>query len=295
MSMDNDSGRHGNEDGQNAPNLEDLADEKNFGSAIAPVGETSPEVWSELPEEMRALLQPPRLEGAQRVLCVQPHPDDNEIGMGGTIAWLVERGAHVDYLTVTDGRLGTADPSVDPAQLASARHKEAKRSARLLGVEECRFLGYRDGTLSNVPTIAGAIAEIIRGGCYDTVFCPDPWSPYESHNDHVVVGRAVAQAAINASLARYPEDTGTSPAAVRAVGFYFTANPNTVIDVTDQQEKKLAAIALHQSQMTPELLQMYGAYFVLRGRTLTGSDRVGEGFKLLAPLHRHCFPEAAGL
>ena len=275
--------------------LENLAAEKNFGCAIAQRGETAPEPWAAVPDEIRALLQPPALEAAKRVLCVQPHPDDNEIGMGGTVAHLTACGCTVDYLTVTDGRLGATDPTVRPDDLAAERRREAQASAAVLGAGDCIFLGLEDGTLSDVPGLAGRIAEVVRDGGYDTLFCPDPWSPYEAHYDHVVVGRAVAQAAVSAGLASYPAGTRTAPAAVRAVGFYFTASPNTVVDVTDEQERKLAAIRCHASQMTPELLQLYGAYFVLRGRTLTGSDRVGEGFKMLAPIHLHCFPEASGL
>ena len=275
--------------------IENLAAEKNFGTAIAERGETAPDVYGSIPEEMRALLRLPALEAAKRVLCVQPHPDDNEIGMGGTVAHLVELGCSVDYLTVTDGRLGTEDPHLAPEELVATRREETRAAARMLGVEECLFLDLHDGSLSDVPGLAGSIAEVVRAGGYDTLFCPDPWSPYEAHLDHVAVGRAVAQAAINASLAAYPEGTRTAPAAVRAVGFYFTANPNTVVDVTDKQDRKLKAMACHRSQLGPELMQMYGAYFVLRGRTLTGSDRIGEGFKVLAPLHLHCVPEAVGL
>ena len=42
----------------------------------------------------------------KKILCIQPHPDDNEIGMGGIISYLTSKGVQVDYLTVTDGSLG---------------------------------------------------------------------------------------------------------------------------------------------------------------------------------------------
>ena len=50
------------------------------------------------------LCSPPDLSKAQRVLFVQPHPDDNQIGAGGTMAWLKSLGVEVYELTVTDDR-----------------------------------------------------------------------------------------------------------------------------------------------------------------------------------------------
>ena len=48
----------------------------------------------------------PDLAGAQRILCVQPHYDDNDIAAGGTVAALAEAGVEVFYLTVTDDLVG---------------------------------------------------------------------------------------------------------------------------------------------------------------------------------------------
>ena len=50
------------------------------------------------------LCAPPDLSKAKRVLFVQPHPDDNQIGAGGTMAWLISLGVEVYELTVTDDR-----------------------------------------------------------------------------------------------------------------------------------------------------------------------------------------------
>lgn len=241
------------------------------------------------------LLQPPSIDSCRKVLCVQPHPDDNEIGMGGTIAKLTAAGVQVDYLTVTDGALGDLGILDASTDLAQTRKAEAMASGKLLGVTDFYWLNLPDGFLQDVPTLAGMIAERIREGRYDAVFCPDPWNSYEAHYDHVVVGRAAAQAAYCADLAHYPAETQTAPCSVKAVGFYFTAKPNTVIDVTAQQDLKMQAIAAHQSQITPEMLQLYGAYFAFRGQNLTQSEAIGEGFKVLAPLLLHCIPETAEL
>ena len=117
---------------------------------------------------------------------------------------------------------------------------------------------------------------------------------YEAHQDHVVTGKAAAQAFLSTALAQYPRGTRTQPWQPEAIGFYFTQNPNTVVDVTDTFEQKFAAMALHRTQLNDELLAMYRAYFTLQSqqRAAGRGFALGEGLKVLSPLHLHCFVEA---
>ena len=82
---------------------------------------------------------------------------------------------------------------------------------------------------------------------------------------------------------------------LKAVFFYFTQNPNTFIDTTEYFQKKMEAISLHRSQMSPEMVQLYTGYFAWRGRTQSGVERIMEAVKALAPLHLHCIPEALNI
>ncbi|MBU9714929.1 PIG-L deacetylase family protein [Evansella tamaricis] len=239
-------------------------------------------------------LKAPSIAECKKVLCIQPHPDDNEIGMGGVIAQLAKNNCEIHYLTITDGRLGDMGTPFTPDQLAAERKREAEAAGRLLGSEKFFWFDYKDGSLNDVPSLAKEIAEHIRREQYDTVFCPDPWLPYESHYDHIIVGKASAQAVSNCALKSYPEGTETAPCHLQAIGFYFTGAPNTVVDITDFFDLKFEAIALHQTQMNEELLALYRTYFQLRGTRLTQDERkIGEGLKMLQPLHLHCFPEAS--
>ena len=149
-----------------------------------------------------SLFAPPKLDGIRRLLCIQPHSDDNEIGMGGIIASLVEKGVQVDYLTVTDGALGDNGIPYGEESLADVRKREAEAAGRYLGAENFFFLSHGDGTLSSVPEIAREIAEIIRRGRYDAVAAPDPWNRPDAHLDPVVTARAAAQAAISVALGK---------------------------------------------------------------------------------------------
>ena len=141
------------------------------------------------------------------------------------------------------------------------------------------------------------IPELIRTVQPDVIFCPDPWALYEAHQDHIVTGKAAAQAFLSASLAQYPRGTKTAPWQPGAIGFYFTQKPNTVVDVTDTFETKFAAMALHRSQLNEQLLGLYRIYFSMQGQKLAEGRgfALGEGLKVLSPLHVHCFVEAPGI
>lgn len=238
-----------------------------------------------------ALLAAPPIEECKKVLCIQPHPDDNEVGMGGIIAYLADRDCEIHYLTVTDGRLGDMGTPYTPDELAKVRQKEAEASGRLLGAVKFFRFGYKDGSLRDIPTLAGEIGELIRREQYDTVFCPDPWLPYESHQDHIVTGKACAQAVISCSLRTYPEGTQTKPCQLSAIGFYFTASPNTIVDITQYYDLKFESMALHKTQMNDQLLALYRKYFKVRGNKLSQSNAIAEGLKMLRPIHLHCFTE----
>lgn len=244
--------------------------------------------------DLSAFLTPPEILTAQCALCIQPHPDDNEIGMGGTIAALAARGCEIHYLTVTNGDLGAQGAPIEPAQLAALRRDEAVAAGKALGAAQFHFFDLPDGSLESIPALAGRIAELVRTIRPNVLFCPDPWAAYEAHQDHVVTGKAAAQAFISTALAQYPRGTRTQPWQPEAIGFYFTQNPNTVVDVTDTFEQKFAAMALHRTQLNDELLAMYRAYFTLQSqqRAAGRGFALGEGLKVLSPLHLHCFVEA---
>ncbi|OKP95461.1 PIG-L deacetylase family protein [Paenibacillus sp. P46E] len=243
---------------------------------------------------LNSLMAPPDLTDCRRILCIQPHPDDNEVGMGGTIAALADKGCEVHYLTVTNGDLGSSDGLLSNAEIARVRSQELEAAGRSLGATVFHQLAHGDGTLEHIPALAAEIAEIIRTVQPDAVFCPDPWLPYEAHYDHIVTGRAAAQAFLSAGLPLYPRGTHTQPWQPTAIGFYLTAEPNTVIDITRFFNRKFAAMALHCSQFSEETLALYDLYFKKKGLELAeGKDfELGEGLKVLSPLHLHCFVDA---
>ena len=95
-------------------------------------------------------------------IVVTPHPDDSEIGCGGTIAKWIREGAKVIYLLCTNGDKGTSDIQMTSDRLASIRAEEQLKAAAVLGVEEVISLGYPDGALEDSPVFRGQIVRAIR-------------------------------------------------------------------------------------------------------------------------------------
>lgn len=239
-------------------------------------------------------------EGARRVMCVQPHPDDCDLGAGGAVAKLSRAGARIIYVTMTDGSRGTYDPAISPDELARIRMKEQEEAAEVLGVSELVWLGYRDTELAAAPEARNKLITLIRKYRPDLILTVDPWLPYEAHPDHVATGLLTAQAAIFSPLPHVnPNDLkeGLSPYSVPLMAFYWTREPNLFIDITGFLELKLRAIASHRSQFPPGALEVVEGY--LRTYSELMGKRIGvayaEAFKALPPLYLHIWPFAEGL
>lgn len=244
------------------------------------------------------LVPVPDLLEMRRVLCVQPHPDDMEVGAGATVARLAQAGARVRLVTVTDGGVGSADPALAPAELAALRRGEAEAAARLLGVAELGWLGFPDGGELEEAAVRRALAREIRRFRPDLLLAPDPWLPYEAHPDHRLTGLGAAAAAL---LSGFPWALRSGPGPeerheVRAVAFYATASPNTLVDVGATWERKLRALEAHRSQFPEEAWPFVRAYFEAKAREAgaRAGCELAEAFKVLPPIALHFNVDAAG-
>jgi len=247
--------------------------------------------------KVKDLLPIPELMEMRRVLCVQAHPDDGEIGAGATVAKLTRAGADVIYLTITDGGVGTEDASITPAELARIRRGEGEEAAGLLGVNEMIWLDFPDGSCLELAPVRERIIKAIREVRPKAIMVMDPWLPYEAHSDHRITGLAAAEAAM---LSAFPhvcpqhlaEGLETHP--IEAVAFYGTSRPNTFIDVTETWPLKMEALSKHKSQFPGGSLEMIGAYLTAKAyEHATGKGfEMAEAFKVLTPTHLHFFEDA---
>ncbi len=239
----------------------------------------------------------PELLKAKSVLCIQPHPDDMEIGAGASIARLTRLGANITCVTVTDGSAGTYDPSANMDDLVTTRRKETEKSADILGVNELLWLDFADGGNLPLDIVRTEITSLIRKLKPQAVLVCDPWLPYEAHSDHTRTGLATAEASLLAGMPNFcPADLqeGIMPHTVDMIAFYYTAYPNTFIDVSATWELKMAAIDCHLSQFSGEKRERLKAYLTSRAREQAekqGYD-LAEALKALTIDHLHIFEEA---
>jgi bacillithiol biosynthesis deacetylase BshB1 len=183
------------------------------------------------------------------VVAFGAHPDDIEIGCGGTVALLAARGHDVVMVDFTRGETGTRGTPEE-------RAREAAEAARVLGASARENLGLPDGRLPFSLAEGGrATREVAVELVVDVLRRLQPRLllanyPSDAHPDHVVVGEVVKQARYLAGLAKWrPGAPRHRPALVLEYFEHEQHAPSLVVDTSTTHEKKLAAIRCYRSQL----------------------------------------------
>lgn len=173
------------------------------------------------------------------VLAIGAHPDDVELGCGGTLALLAKAGRSVGILHLTRGEAGTRGTPEE-------RREEAGRAGAALGASVVERLDCGDGGLRADRGEEDALIEVLRRYRPELVLGP---SPRDRHPDHGRAHELVAAAAFYAGLARRGEGEPHRPAAVFHYMQHDPFDPAFVVDVSSTWEAKLAALAAYGSQL----------------------------------------------
>lgn len=180
------------------------------------------------------------------LLVIGAHPDDAEIGMGGTIGKLAQQGHRVTLLDLTNG-----EPT--PLGTPERRQAESEAAARVLGVAGRITLPLPNRYLMDTVENRVAVAEVIRKVRPEMLFLPY-W--VDAHPDHVAAERLGEAARFYAKLTK-TEMRGDPHYPNRVLHFFCThyrlhIAPAFIMDVTDQIERKMDAVACYQSQFSEE-------------------------------------------
>ncbi|MHB1017502.1 MAG: bacillithiol biosynthesis deacetylase BshB1 [Coriobacteriia bacterium] len=175
------------------------------------------------------------------IMCIGAHPDDVEIGMGGTVAACARDGADVVIVDLTDG-----EPT--PFGTHERRMAEAGESARILG---CRrvTLGLTNRFLVDDADARMALAEVIRLERPQVLFVP---YPEDAHPDHLAASRIAEAARFYAKLTK-TSMTGEPfyPARIyryMAVHLRLVREPSFFADISETLDIKLEALGVYRSQ-----------------------------------------------
>ncbi|MFO0908783.1 MAG: bacillithiol biosynthesis deacetylase BshB1 [Isosphaeraceae bacterium] len=176
-------------------------------------------------------------------LVVAPHPDDAELGVGGTIARLLGQGWRVGILDLTSG---------EPTPLGSPeiRARETAAANAALGSPWRENLGLPNRSLE--PTLAHrrALAAVFRRTRPRLIFAPY-WE--DAHPDHLAATRLVEDARFWSKLSK--SDIPHAPHHPARILYYFSVHlriverPSLVLDISDQVEAKVAALRCYRSQL----------------------------------------------
>lgn len=208
-------------------------------------------------------------EPIRRALVIAPHPDDEVLGCGGTIARLADAGAAVHVAIVTRGRT----PPFEAALVARVR-AEAREAHALLGVAKTHFLDLPAAELDTVPhaELNHAIARLVAEVAPDTLLIPFNGDIHLDHQrvfDSCLVAARPHQAVYPLRLWAYETLSETNWYAPYVTPSFV---PNLFIDIAATLERKLEAMRAYGSQLKPfpheRSLEALEALARLRGATM---------------------------
>ncbi len=214
------------------------------------------------------------------IVVVGPHPDDQELGMGGVIAKLAGQGHDVLLLDMTNGE---PTPHGDPV----TRAREAAKAAEILGVRR-RLLDLPNRELVHSIETRHLVAGAIREHQAEIVFTP---CLPDAHPDHVATRRIVEDARFDAKLTK--TDLPGEPIYPRWLIYYYCTHlrtiprPSFLMDITGYEQRKRDAVLAYETQFVIpeknrgiiEWLDAGATYFGSRIRT-----KSAEPFSVKEPL-----------
>lgn len=220
------------------------------------------------------------------ILVLAAHPDDAELGCGGTIAKHTALGDKVGIVDLTRGELGTRGT-------AETRHKEASESASILGIAVRENLGLPDGFFRNDPASQLIVIRAIRKYQPRIILAN---AVYDRHIDHGKGASLAYDASFLSGLVKIEtkDDDGKAQLAWRPEAVYHYVQsqfitPDFIVDISDQWEVKMKAIKAFNSQFfnpasqepetyisKPGFLKMLEARAVEYGHAIGAT--YGEGF-----------------
>jgi LmbE family N-acetylglucosaminyl deacetylase len=215
-----------------------------------------------------------------RLLVVAPHPDDEVLGAGGTIARLSDAGAEVVIAFVTRG----APPLFSEESEVEVR-AEARAAHEVLGVDRTMFLDHPAAQLDGVPhhVMNRSLGELIHEVAPDTLLLPFVG---DIHLDHQLIFLS-SMVAARPNCAEFPKRIlcyeTVSETNWHAPFISPTFVPNVYVDISAQLERKIEAMRRYGSQQRDfpheRSLAALRALAIFRGTTV--HREAAEAFMLV--------------
>jgi LmbE family N-acetylglucosaminyl deacetylase len=215
----------------------------------------------------------------ETILVLAPHPDDDILGCGGSMARHIQRGNHVAIVYMTSGEDGSLEYSA--AELGLIREAEAKSAALKLGVTDLTFLRCPDGYLEYSKDNISRIVTIIRTKKPHIIYLPHSNDAVPDHRITYQLGLEGCRRAAGP----WHQKCGQEPWSVKTILGYEIWTPLQEVghseNISEFITPKIEAIQLHKSQTEHinyhEAIQGLNRY---RG-IMTGKGKYCECFQLI--------------
>jgi N-acetylglucosamine malate deacetylase 1 len=185
--------------------------------------------------------------GDGSVLVIAPHPDDEVLGVGGTIARFADEGRCVRVAIVTKG-----SPEHFDNELIEVGRREAREAHRLLGVAETLFLDLPAARLDQIPhvTLNAALLQVVEQTRPGIVFVPFRGDLHRDHQlvfDSSLVALRPTNGLVVEEIVAYETLSETNWNAARGVTAAFV--PDYYVRIDEYLAKKLSGMATYASQL----------------------------------------------
>lgn len=178
------------------------------------------------------------------ILAIGAHPDDVELGCGGTLIKMISEGKKVAIVDLTQGELGTRGTE-------ETRKQEAENAAKILGISSRENLKMKDGFLQNSEEYQMRIVKIIRKYQPEIVLAN---AIDDRHPDHAKAAKLISDACFLSGLRKIEtEYNGEIQEIWRPKHLFHYIQwknivPDFVIDISDFMDKKVEACLAYQTQ-----------------------------------------------
>ena len=225
------------------------------------------------------------------ILAFGVHPDDIELGCGGTLIKHINLGYKVGLVDLTRGEMGTRGD-------ISTRAKESEAASNIIGASFRINLKMEDAFIEINKENILKIVTVLRQYKPTLVLCN---AVRDRHPDHAIASKLVSKACFTAGLLKVQtkfNEKKQLPHRPNAIYHYIQdrwIDPQIIVDISDHFETKTKAVLAYKSQFydpnskepsTPisskEFLDTLAAKAQLMGRTING--KYGEGFTVETPV-----------